>query len=69
MGSKEPCVEADPLDAGWSMVATAMSSVFDLFDLDRSFALEKRIGTSVLTAEVMDSGEAIKMAKEVWSNN
>lgn len=53
MGSNEPCVEEDALDVGGNIVATAISSVLDRFDLDRSLPLEKRVGTSVLSTEVI----------------
>ncbi len=46
-GSKEELVEVEARDAGWSMVATDMSAVLLRCDLERSFALEIRLGTSV----------------------
>ena len=45
-GSKEEAVEADPLDVGCSIVATDMSVVCCLERLDRSLALDMRVGTS-----------------------
>lgn len=45
-GSKDEAVEAEPLDVGCSIVATDMSVVCLLGRLDRSLALEMRVGTS-----------------------
>ena len=57
MGSKEEAVEAEPLEAGCSIVATDMSPegccCLDLFDLDRSRALDTRVGTSDRSAELI----------------
>jgi hypothetical protein len=52
-GSKEEAVEAEPRDAGCSIVATDISVVccFERFDL--SLALETRVGTSDRSAEVI----------------
>ncbi len=59
-GSKEEAVEAEPREAGCSIVATDMSVVDDcgcgccclaLLDLDRSRALDTRVGTSDRSAE------------------
>lgn len=55
MGSKEEVVEAEPLDAGCSMVATDMSfaDCLDREDLDLSRALETRVGTSERREELI----------------
>lgn len=54
-GSKEEAVEALPREvAGCNMVATDMSTVgFDREDLDLSFALERRVGTSERSEELI----------------
>jgi hypothetical protein len=49
-GSKDDAVEAEPLEVGWSIVATDISVVcWERFD--RSLALEMRVGTSDRAAE------------------
>ena len=58
IGSKEEVVEAEPRDLVGSMVATDMSPVegcLDLVreDLDRSLALEMRVGTSERSDELI----------------
>ena len=50
-GSKEEAVEAEPLEVGCSIVATDMSVVCGLERLDRSLALDMRVGTSDRSAE------------------
>ena len=59
MGSKEEAVEAEPREAGCSIVATDMSVMgcccccLDLFNLDRSRALDTRVGTSDRSEELI----------------
>lgn len=58
MGSKEDCVEEDAREAGWSMVATAISDEFlELFVLERSRPFENRVVILGLTIEVIESPE------------
>lgn len=53
MGSKEEPVEAEPLDAGCSIVATDMSGLSCFVRFDLSLALEIRTGTSERTVELI----------------
>ena len=56
MGSNEEEVEAEPREAGCSIVATDISAAdcdFDLVDLDRSRALDTRVGTSDRSDELI----------------
>jgi hypothetical protein len=60
MGSKEEAVEAEPRDVAGIMVATDMSPPGDCLgrdrdDLERSLALETRVGTSERSDELIDS--------------
>ena len=53
-GSKEEAVEALPREAGCNIVVTDISAVcFAREDLDLSFALETRVGTSDLSDELI----------------
>ena len=61
MGSKEEAVEAEPREAGCSIVATDISVVgcccccccLNLFNLARSRALDTRVGTSDRSEELI----------------
>jgi hypothetical protein len=60
IGSKEEEVEAEPRDVAGIMVATDMSPAGDCLvrerdDLERSLALETRVGTSERSDELIDT--------------
>jgi hypothetical protein len=56
-GSNEEAVDVEPREAGWSIVATDISLRFERCELDRSLALEMRLGTSERIEELIYPSE------------
>lgn len=65
-GSKEEAVEVEPREAGWSIVATAISPGRVRWDFDRSFALETRLGTSERSEELIYPLYGRQRARNAW---
>ena len=73
-GSKDDAVEAEPREVGCSIVATDMSAGCLLERLDRSLALEMRVGTSERTAEfiyafVVEAAIAVWVTRRCFRDN